>query len=100
MRAVDMASAEKDARRPIDLIPILDGWIEVAEDVVACRWAAVSRQSIDILALGAPHPLLDLLSLLQLMRQYRDQVLREAGYASFGCPPPSLHNTITEQQQG
>ena len=72
---------EKDARRPIDMIPTLDGWIDVAEEMIAVRWSAVAWQVSDDLTSGTLHPLPDLFFVLQLIRQYRDQLLKEAGYA-------------------
>lgn len=87
-------------RRPLDMIPILDSWIDAAEEIVACRWLAVSRQATDTFAIDPPHPLADLLSILHLMRQYRDQRLQEAGYAGFGYLPPARFDTPIEHQQG
>ena len=80
MRVADMP-LDKDARRPIDMIPTLDGWIDVAEEMIAVRWSAVAWQVNGELTSRTLHPLPDLLFIIQLIRQYRDQLLKEAGYA-------------------
>lgn len=95
-----MASFEKDARRPIDMIPILDGWIGGAEEMIASRLSAVAWQAGGDPTGRTRHPMPDLLFILQLMREYRDQLLEEAGYAAYGYPLLTSQSSFIEHQQG
>lgn len=103
MRAADMPLTETEARRPIDMIPMLDGWIATAEEMIASRWSAIALDAGGHAAGCTLHPLPDLLFVLQLMRQYRDQLLKEAGYAvASGALPQAAPYPLphSEQQLG